>query len=79
MSSWVDISSGVPQGSALGSVLFNIFVNYLNGIECILSKFSDDTKLGGIMDTPEGMARIQNDLDRLEKLFTINQMRFNKD
>jgi len=36
------------------------------GIVSTLSKYANDTQLGGVTDTPEGCATIQQDLDRLE-------------
>jgi len=79
MSRWRTAMSDVPRGSVLGPVLLNIFVSNMDsGIECTLSKSSNDTKLCGAVDTLEGRDAIQKDLYRLERWARVNLMRFNK-
>ena len=45
------------MGLVLGLVSFDTSIHELNeGMECTLSKFADDAKVGGVADTPEGRA-----------------------
>ncbi|PKU41565.1 rna-directed dna polymerase from mobile element jockey- hypothetical protein [Limosa lapponica baueri] len=79
MSKLKPLTNGIPQGSILGPVLFNIFVsNMVSGIECTLRKFANSTKLCGAVNVLEGGDAMQRYLDRLERWAHANLTKFNQ-
>lgn len=56
--------SRVLQGSLLGPILFNMFINDVSGVECTLTKFTNHTKLREWLTHQE---IVKGDLDRLER------------
>ena len=77
-SDWGCVTSGVPQGSVLGPLLFIIYINDLDsGISSEVSKFADDTKVGKIIRTDQDARELQGDLDRFYDMARKWQMEFN--
>lgn len=79
-SNWIDVTSGVPQGSVLGPLLFLIYINDIDdGLVSKISKFADDTKLCRKI-TDEGEAgKLRDDLQKMYQWSIDWQMLFNLD
>lgn len=77
MSRWRPVTRGVPQGSVLGLMLFNTFIEDTKR-SMHLQQVTNDTKLSSAGDTREARDAIQGDLDTLGKWAHGNSMRFSK-
>ena len=65
-SGWLDVSSEVPQGSVLGSILFKIFINDIeDGICGYILKFKDHIKLFCKVCSDENCAKLIANLRKL--------------
>lgn len=65
---WKLVTSGVPQESVLGAVLFNLYISNIDRwIESTLRKFADDTKVRGAVEKTKRNDVIQRDLVKFEK------------
>ena len=65
-SSWIQVLSGVPQGSVLGPLLFITFVNDLDDVVISkLLKFADDVKLIGQVASERDVDSLRADLQLL--------------
>lgn len=73
------ITSGVPQGSHLGPVLFNAFVNDIPNClyYCKPYLYADDLKLVATCESLKDADHIQEDLDRLVDWCRSNGMNLN--
>jgi hypothetical protein len=65
-SKWTDVTSGIPQWSVHGPILFTIYINDLSDIVQNVAKlFADDTKLYATVINTNDERKIQGDKDRL--------------
>ena len=81
-SPWADIKSGVPQGSILGPLLFNIYINdifYFIDEEKV-TNYADDTTPYAINRNVDSLLRnLQFDSDTLLTWFENNYLKLNPD
>ena len=66
-SNYEEVTSGIPQVSVIGPLLFLIFINDLpDNIVSLIKLFADDTKLFARIRTLQDCNRLQADLTRLQ-------------
>ena len=79
-SSWYDIIRGVPQGSILGPLLFNIYINDLFFVIKLseVCNFADDNTLYSSNKELELVFRnLESDLNNVLAWFNINSLKAN--
>ena len=81
-SEWCNISSGVPQGSFLGPLLFNLYTNdifyFVN--KCNIANYADDTTPYSEDTTIDALLNsLETDTDTLIKWFSDNYLQLNAD
>ncbi len=72
------VTSGVPQGSVLGPVLFIIYINDIDvRLNNFISKFADDTKIGHSIITEYDRVSLHEDLRKISEWSQRWKMPFN--
>lgn len=81
-SDWVPVTSGVPQGSILGPVLFLLYSNFLKDVvspDTYIYQYADDTVVYRIIRNPKDTICLQSDLNRVHNVCQNKKLFLNSD
>ena len=78
-SEWAEVLSSVIQGSVLGGILFDIFIDDIDDvlIGILIKKFADDSKLAKMIKDAEDARSLQENLDKICQWAETWKMSFN--
>ena len=76
----VPVTSGVPQGSVLGPLLFLILIGDIDKdlLACFISSFADDTRLSRAVADVRDASSLQTELNKVYQWAEDNNMLFNE-
>ena len=78
LSSWEEVTSGIPQGSVLGPTLFLLYINDLPNMvsNCEVKIFADDTKLYKEIRSQEDCSTLQENINKIHTWSQKWQLKF---
>ena len=80
-SDWIKLYQGVPQGTVLGPLLFNIYVNDMENVndnQCKIIQYPDDTRIFCSHEEPEkAKSAVEKIVRKLVLYFETHQLTIN--